>query len=113
MEENLKGLYAALLVPFDEDWSIITLREANDALQNLVTVVPVKTLAGKKTVRKRRSGGSNFKKVGETQPIGKGKTPQFAELEYNCDKFAAIYDVTNELVGDSTEDIIKQLNFLI
>nr|WP_195365914.1 phage major capsid protein [[Eubacterium] tenue] len=109
MSEGTK-LDGGALVPFDEDCSIITLREANDALQNLVTVVPVKTLAGKKTVRKRRSGGSNFKKVGEGQSIGKGNTPQFVELEYNCDKFAAIYDVTNELVGDSTEDIIKQLN---
>jgi len=109
MSEGNK-LDGGALVPEDNDTSIIKLREAGDALQNLVTVIPVKTLAGKKTVRKRRSGGSNFKKVGEGNPIGKGTNPQYIELEYNCDKYAAIYDITNELIDDSTEDVIGELN---
>lgn len=109
MKEGTK-LDGGALVPFDEDTSIITLREADDALQNLVTTIPVNTLSGKKTVRKRRSGGSSFKKVGEGQPIGKGKNPQFVELDYNCDKYAAIYDITNELIDDSTENVISELN---
>lgn len=109
MSEGSK-LDGGALVPFDEDTSIIALREAGDALQNLVTVMPVKTLAGKKTVRKRRSGGTNFNKVGEGQPIGKGTNPQYVELEYNCDKYAAIYDITNELLDDSTENVIGELN---
>ncbi|MDK2587458.1 phage major capsid protein [Romboutsia sedimentorum] len=109
MSEGSK-LDGGALVPFDEDTSITSLREADDALQNLVTVVPVKTLSGKKTVRKRRTGGSNFKKVGEGKSIGKGTNPQYVELGYSCDKYAAIYDITNELIDDSTEDVVKELN---
>lgn len=109
MSEGNK-LDGGALVPFDADTSIIALRESDDALQNLVTTIPVNTLSGKKTVRKRRTGGSSFKKVGEGQPIGKGKNPQFVEIDYNCDKYSAIYDITNELIDDSTENVISELN---
>lgn len=109
MSEGSK-LDGGALVPEDNDTSIIKLREAGDALQNLVTVIPVKTLSGKKTVRRRRSGGTNFKKVGEGATIGKGENPQYTELEFNCDKYAAIYDITNELLDDSTENVIGELN---
>lgn len=109
MSEGNK-LDGGALVPHDEDVSIIKLREAGDALQNLIKTIPVKTLSGRKTVRIRRSGGTSFKKVGEGQPIGKGKNPQYSEIEYNCEKYAAIYDITNELIDDSTEDVISELN---
>ena len=65
------------LVPYDEDCSIITLREADDALQNLITVKPVTTLSGKKTIRVRKTGGTNFKLVGEGKGIETGKTPTY------------------------------------
>lgn len=112
MQEGTKADGGAL-VPFDEDCSIIALREADDALQNLVTVKPVTTLAGKKTIRIRKTGGSNFVQVGEGNPIGTKTTPSYKELEYSCKKYAAIYDITNEFVDDSAEDIAKEMNLWI
>ncbi|XZJ40564.1 phage major capsid protein [Clostridium perfringens] len=101
------------LVPYDEDCSIITLREADDALQNLITVKPVTTLSGKKTIRLRKTGGTNFKLVGENKSIGIGSTPSYKELEYSCKKYASIYDITNEFESDSETDVIKELNHWI
>ncbi|EOU2020925.1 phage major capsid protein [Clostridium perfringens] len=101
------------LVPYDEDCSIITLREADDALQNLITVKPVTTLSGKKTIRVRKTGSTNFKLVGEGKGIETGKTPTYKELEYSCKKYASIYDITNEFESDSEANVIKELNHWI
>lgn len=112
MSEGSKADGGAL-VPVDNDTSIIALREAGDALQNLVTVVPVSTLSGKKTVRLRKAGGTNFKLVGEGAAIGTGQTPTYKEIQYSCKKYASIYDITNEFADDSAEDINRELNLWI
>lgn len=97
------------LVPVDDSTKIIELREADDALQNLITTIPVNTLSGSRTVRVRKSGGTNFELVGEGKKINKKDTPQYKRFDYNCKKYAAIYDITNEVLADSDQPIMNEM----
>ncbi len=98
------------LVPIDDDTSIIKLREAGDALQSKITVKKVTTNTGKKTIRLRKGSSSSFAKVGEGAPIGEGSTPQYKKMEYSVDKYAAIYDITDEVIDDSDQNVIAEVN---
>lgn len=97
------------IVPTDDSTKIIKLREADDALQNLITVVPVRTNAGKRTIRLRKGGGTNFELVGEGKKINKKDTPQFKALEFNCKKYGAIYDISDEILEDSNQSVMGQM----
>lgn len=97
-------------VPIDDDTSIIKLREADDALQNYITVIPVTTNSGKKTVRIRKTGGTNFAKVAEGSAIGVKPTPTYKKIDYSVDKYGAIYDITEEFEEDTTMNIVGEMN---
>lgn len=91
-------------VPQDIETEINELREAKDALQNLVTVEPVKTLSGSR-VFKARAQQTGFAEVAENGEILEKATPQFTNLAYSVKKYAGFFKVTNELLKDSDQAI--------
>lgn len=98
---NADGGYT---VPQDIQTKINELREAKDALQNLVTVEPVSTLSGSR-VFKTRAQQTGFAEVAEGGQIPESATPQFTNLTYSVKKYAGFMKATNELLEDSDQAI--------
>lgn len=95
-------------VPEDILTDINIYREAKKSLKDLVTVEKVTTNKGSRTFKKR-SQQTGFTKVGEGGNIGAGSTPQFERLDYEIDKYAGYFPVTNELLEDSDANIVNTL----
>ena len=95
-------------VPEDILTSINTYRESKKSLKDLVTVEKVTTSKGSRTFKKRAQQ-IGFTKVGEGGKIGKGATPQFERLDYEIEKYAGYFPVTNELLADSDANITNTL----
>lgn len=95
-------------VPEDIVTTIQHLRTAKASLLDLVTVIPVKTNKGRRTF-KARGQQTGFTKVGEGGKIGAKSTPQFTSVEYEIDKYAGYFPVTNELLADSDANITAEL----
>ncbi|MBO5123415.1 MAG: phage major capsid protein [Oscillospiraceae bacterium] len=95
-------------VPEDIVTQIQHLREAKASLLNLVTVIPVKTNKGRRTF-KARAQQTGFTKVGEGGKIGAKNTPQFTPVEYEIEKYAGYFPVTNELLADTDANITGEL----
>ena len=95
-------------VPEDILTSINTYRESKKSLKDLVTVEKVTTSKGSRTFKKRAQQ-IGFIKVGEGGKIGKGATPQFERLDYEIEKYAGYFPVTNELLADSDANITNTL----
>ena len=95
-------------VPEDIETKINHYRENGDSLQNLITVVPVKTESGARTFRVR-SQQTGFTNVAEGGAIGTKDTPSYTRLEYTVAKYAGIYEATNELMEDSDANIANEL----
>ena len=102
---NADGGYT---VPEDIETRIRKLREAKASLRDEVEVVPVTTLSGQRTYKKRAQH-TGFSKVGEGAKIGKKATPQFSRLSWKVDKYGGYYPVTDELIEDSDANITKVL----
>jgi HK97 family phage major capsid protein len=98
---NADGGYT---VPQDIQTEINELRQRKDALQNIVTVEPVKTKSGSR-VFKARAQQTGFVEVPENGVIAEKATPQFTQLAYNIKKYAGFFRVTNELLKDSDQTI--------
>lgn len=95
-------------VPEDILTSINTYRESKKSLKDLVTVEKVTTSKGSRTFKKRAQQ-IGFTKVGEGGKIGKGATPQFERLDYEIEKYAGYFPVTNELLADSDANITNTI----
>lgn len=95
-------------VPEDISTKIQERREAKFSLQDLVTVEPVKREKGSRTFKKRAQQ-TGFVKVGEGGKIPKKDTPMFERMNYEIDKYAGFFPVTNELLQDSDENIVQTL----
>lgn len=95
-------------VPEDIQTRINEYREAKASLIDLVSVEPVTTNKGSRTYKKR-SQQTGFTKVGEGAKIPGGSTPQFERIDYEIDKYAGYFPVTNELLGDSDANIANTL----
>lgn len=91
-------------VPEDIQTQINTYREAKASLIDLVDVESVTTNKGSRTYKKR-SQQTGFTKVGEGGKIPGGKTPQFERIDYEIEKYAGYFPVTNELLEDSDANI--------
>ena len=91
-------------VPQDIVTKIIQLREAKESLLDEVTVIPVKTRTGRRTIKKRGQH-QGFATVEEAAKFGKAATPQFAVLTYDIKKRGGYLPVTNELLEDSDNNI--------
>ena len=107
MNETI-GADGGYTVPEDIVTKIQHFRDAKASLLQLVTVVPVKTDKGKRTF-KARAQQTGFAKVGEGGKIGAKNTPQYTVLEYEIEKYAGYFPVTNELLEDSDANITKEL----
>lgn len=95
-------------VPEDIETRINERRSAKASLIDLVDVEPVTTNKGSRTFKKR-SQQTGFIKVGEGGKIGAKATPQFERLDYEIDKYAGYFPVTNELLEDSDANIANTL----
>lgn len=95
-------------VPEDIQTRINERRTAKASLIDLVDVENVTTNKGARTFKKR-SQQTGFTKVGEGAKIPGGNTPQFERLEYEIEKYAGYYPVTNELLTDSDANITDAL----
>lgn len=91
-------------VPEDVVTRITKYRDSKASLLDLVTVVKVKTNKGSRTF-KTRSQQTGFTKVGEGGKIGKKNTPQFERIDYEIEKYAGYFPVTNEVLADSDENL--------
>ncbi len=91
-------------VPEDISTKIIQFRESKESLLGEVTVAPVTTRGGKRTIKKRGQH-QGFATVAEAAKFGKSATPQFAVLEYEIKKRGGYLPVTNELLADSDNNI--------
>ena len=80
-------------VPEDIETRINERRSAKASLIDLVDVEPVTTNKGSRTFKKR-SQQTGFTKVGEGGKIGAKATPQFERLDYEIDKYAGYFPVT-------------------
>lgn len=95
-------------VPEDIQTRINERREAKTSLINLVDVETVSTNKGSRTYKKRMQQ-NGFSKVGEGGKIGKKETPQFERMDYEIQKYAGYFPVTNELFEDSDANITSVL----
>ena len=95
-------------VPEDIQTRINTYREARRSLIDLVDVEHVTTNKGSRTFKKR-SQQTGFQKVGEGGKIQGKATPQFERIDYEIDKYAGYFPVTNELLADSDQAITGTL----
>lgn len=98
---NADGGYT---VPEDIVTRIETYRDAKASLLHLVTVVPVTTNKGQRTFKKRAQQ-TGFTKVGEGAKIGAKATPQFERINYEIEKYAGYFPVTNEVLDDSDANL--------
>ena len=95
-------------VPEDIETRINERRSAKASLIDLVDVEPVTTNKESRTFKKR-SQQTGFTKVGEGGKIGAKATPQFERLDYEIEKYAGYFPVTNELLDDSDANIANTL----
>ncbi len=95
-------------VPEDIVTRIEHLRDAKYSLRQDVTVTPVKTKSGRRTI-KQRSQQTGFTSVAEAGKIGKKNTPQYTVLSYDVEKYAGYFAVTDELLEDSDANITAEL----
>ena len=102
------GLDGGYTVPEDIQTKINTYKESKFSLLDLVRVEKVKTDKGSRTFKKRAQQ-TGFTKVGEGAKIGGKNTPQFERLNYEIDKYAGYFPVTNELLADTDANIAQTL----
>lgn len=95
-------------VPEDIQTRINEYREAQASLIDEVDVESVSTNKGSRTFKKR-SQQTGFTKVGEGGKIQGKNTPQFERLDYEIEKYAGYFPVTNELLEDSDANIAATL----
>lgn len=102
------GADGGYTVPEDIQTRITTYRDSKASLLHLVTVEKVSTNKGQRTFKKR-SQQTGFTKVGEGGKIGAKNTPQFERLNYEIEKYAGYFPVSNELLADSDANIANTL----
>lgn len=102
---NADGGYT---VPEDIRTRVETYRDSKESLLKYVRVEKVTTDKGARTF-KARANQTGFAKVAEAGNIGAGTTPTFERIQYDIDKYAAYYPVTNELLADSDANITNIL----
>lgn len=102
---NTDGGYT---VPEDIRTRVETYRDSKESLLKYVRVEKVTTDKGARTF-KARANQTGFTKVAEAGNIGAGTTPTFERIQYDIDKYAAYYPVTNELLADSDANITNIL----
>lgn len=99
-------------VPEDIITRIERYRDAKASLRQHVRVIPVQTMSGARTFKKR-SDVTGFVKVLENGKFAKKNTPQFERLSYKIDKFGAYFVLSDEIIEDSDENVVGLVTELI
>ena len=102
------GADGGYAVPEDIVTRIETHRDAKASLLHLVSQVNVTTNKGQRTFKKRAQQ-TGFTKVGEGAKIGAKATPQFERINYEIEKYAGYFPVTNEVLEDSDANLANVL----
>lgn len=102
------GTDGGYTVPEDVEARIQELREAKFSLEQLVDVEAVSTMSGQRTY-KTRAQKKGFSKVGEKSKISKIDGPAFSRIKYTIEKYAGYLPITNELLEDSDENLVKTI----
>lgn len=102
------GTDGGYTVPEDVETRIRELREAKFSLEQLVDVEAVSTMSGQRTY-KTRAQKKGFSKVGEKSKISKIDGPAFSRIKYTIEKYAGYLPITNELLEDSDENLVKTI----
>lgn len=97
-----------LTVPQDIQTSVKELRRSQDALETLVNVERVSTLAGTRVIEKD-ADYTPFDNVEEEAEFPDVSTPQFEKISYKVKKKGGILRVTRELLEDTAENILGYL----
>ncbi len=97
-----------LTVPQDIRTSVRELRRGEDALETLVNVERVTTLSGSRVLEKH-ADQTPFDNVDEAAEFPEVSTPQFVKIDYKVKKKGGILKATQELLDDSTENVIAYL----
>lgn len=97
-----------LTVPKDVRTAVRELRRSEDALETLVNVERVGTLSGSRVIEKY-ADQTPFDNVDEAAEFPEVSTPQFERIDYKVKKKGGILKVTQELLSDSSENIIGYL----
>lgn len=95
-------------VPEDVSTRIEHLRTAKASLLDLVAVVPVTTMTGSRTYKKR-SQQTGFELVAEGGAVKQGTTPKFDRYSYAIKKYGGYFALTNELLADSDANVASEL----
>lgn len=98
------GSEGGYTVPEDVQTQINEYRSAEFSLQDLVDVVPVHTLSGARTYKKK-STLTGFTAVGEGAKIPQSEQPAFERLAYTIKKYGGWLPVTNETLADSDANL--------
>ena len=95
-------------VPEDVQTKINEYRTAKASLLDHVSVEKVSTNKGSRTF-KSRATQTGFTKVGEGAKIPGGSSLKFERVNYEIDKYAGYFPVTNELLADSDANLANVL----
>ena len=102
------GIDGGYTVPEDIQTKINEWREANFALQSLVSTEKVKTMSGARTYMKK-TDHTGFAPVAEGGKLTAKSGPQFERVTYTITKYGGYLPVTNELLADSDAAIYDVL----
>lgn len=106
---NADGGYT---VPEDIVTRIEKYRDAKASLRQHVRVIPVQTMSGARTFKKRATV-TGFAKVLENGKFAKKNTPQFERLPYKIDKFGGYFVLSDEVLEDSDANLVNEVIELI
>lgn len=106
---NADGGYT---VPEDIVTRIEHYRDAKASLRQHVRVIPVQTMSGARTFKKRETV-TGFAKVLENGKFAKKATPQFERLAYKIDKFGGYFVLSDEVIEDSDVNLVNEVVALI
>ena len=106
---NADGGYT---VPEDIVTKIEKYRDAKASLRQHVRVIPVQTMSGARTFKKRETV-TGFSKVLENGKFAKKSTPQFERLAYKIDKFGGYFVLSDEVLEDSDANLVNEVVELI
>ena len=91
-------------VPSDIQTQVNQFKSALVNMETLITVENVSEPTGSR-VYQTKAESPAFATVAEAAAIGAGTDPAFTQVTYSCDKRAAIFSATEELLADSDANI--------
>lgn len=107
-EVGKEGKNGGLTVPKDIDTEIRELRRSQDNLEQYVNVEPVSTLSGSRVVEEDAED-TPWDNVEEEKAFPEVEGPTFRDVKYKVTKKGGILKITQELLDDTAENILRYL----